>query len=250
MAPLIVHIPLLGLLLVAVSQPRDSIVFNRRFECLECYHDMIYLSPLIGTSIFRLSGRDSLVPISFTDDLNYRVIDFRITPFAIYINRGKALEKYYLNTGKKEAVYTATDIASFDLTPNEEIILADRQSNEIVFLDFMYGVKFKLENVFVRDLRWYDTLLYVLTRKSILVYDEYGNLADRKSVPEICNRITLIDHKIIIFTEKSNYFYLNDTAWVKKEFPFAILDVCEQKGSLVILDGFGTALHTFDRNGF
>jgi hypothetical protein len=244
------HIQLLCLLFAAAPQPRDSIALGQRFECLECYRDVIYLSPLIGTSIFQLSGHDSMVPISFTDDLNYRVMDFRITPFSIYINRGNALEKYYLSSGTKETVFASTDISSFDLTPAEEIVLADRQRNEIVFLDFTYRVKFKLENILVRDLRWYDTLLYVLTKNSIFVYDEYGNLTDRKYVPEICTKIDLIDHKIIIFTEKANYLYLNDTTWVRKEFPFAILDVCERKGSLVILDGFGTTLRTFDRNGF
>ncbi len=244
------NLGILYILLTISSQPGDSVVFSRNFEHLECYQNALYLGPLIGRSILRLHDHDSLTTISITDEVNYRMSNFRLTPFAIYINRGGILEKYYLTSGKRETVFTSRDISSFDLSPPEEIILADRQKHELLFLDFTYTIRFKIENILIEDLRWYEDQVYVLTKNSVHIYDEHGNLVEKKLTPEFCNRIKVVNHKILIFTEKSNYLYIADKPWMKKEFPFTILDVCEKEQSVIILDGLGTTLRVFDRNDF
>jgi hypothetical protein len=244
------QIVLLWILLSTDTAFVDSMIFRRGFDRIECYQNALYASPLIGKSIFRVYGSDSLQAFSFTDEVNYRIRDFRLTPFAIYINRGSVLEKYYITSGIREAVFISNDISSFDLSTAEEIVLADRMQHELLFLDFTYQVKFKIGNILIEDLRWHNDLLYVLTKNDVRIYDEYGNLIERKPTPEICNRINIVNHKIAVFNEKENYIYFADTAWVKKAFPYTILDVCESRESLIILDGNGTIVRILDRNDF
>jgi hypothetical protein len=241
---------LLYILLAAGAEPVDSMTFTRNFDRILCYRGALYAAPLIGKSIFRLYGNDSLQSITFTDEVNYQIRDFRLTPFAIYINRGSRLEKYYISSGIKEAVFTSGDISSFDLTSAEEIVFADRQRHELIFLDFTYQIKFKIENVLAEDLRWHDEFLYVLTKKEVHIYDEYGNLIKKLPTPEICNKIFVANEMILIFTEKSDYVYLADTVWLKKELPCTILDFCEDRESIIILSGNGTTVRIFERNNF
>jgi len=205
---------------------------------------------LIGKSIFKLDINDSLQAITFTDEVNYQIRDFRLTPFAIYINRGSSLEKYYISAGIKETVFISGDISSFDLSPAEEIVFADRKRYELSFLDFTYQLKFKIENIVAEDLRWHKDLLYVLTKNAVHTYDEYGNLTARTPTPEICNKILVVNDRVMIYKERSKYFYLADTTWHKKELPYTILDVCENRESIIILDGNGTTIRIFDRNNF
>ncbi|MDH4211715.1 MAG: hypothetical protein OEV79_09760 [candidate division WOR-3 bacterium] len=244
------QIVLLCILLSTGTEPADSMIFSRGFDRIEYYHNALYAAPLIGKSIFRVYDSDSLQAFSFTDEVNYRIRDFRLTPFTIYINRGSMLEKYYITSGIREAVFISSDISSFDLSAAEEIVLADRKRHELLFLDFTYQVKFKIENILIEDLRWHDDLLYVLTKNGVHIYDEYGNLIEKKPTPEICNRINVVNHKIAVFNEKADYIYLADAVWVKKEFPYTILDICESRESLIILDGNGTIVHVLDRNNF
>jgi len=232
------------------SEPGDSIMLAGNFGRAECYEGSLYLAPGIGTSIFRFYAPDSMNAVSFTDDVNYRIRGFKLTPFAIYINRGTALEKYYPVSGKKENVYSARDISSFDLTPLAEIILADRQNRELVFLDFEYNVKFRISNITVEDLQWHDDLLYVLAKSGVYVYDEHGSQIEKKPIPERCNRILVADHQLLIFTQNTNYVLVTDSTWLKKEFPFTILDICVKNDSYVMLDGTGYTLHIIDQDSF
>ncbi|UCD05514.1 MAG: hypothetical protein JSV98_10465 [candidate division WOR-3 bacterium] len=241
---------LICILLSSFLQPIDSVILSRRFDRIEYDHNDLYAAPLIGKSIFRIRDDDSLRAFSFTNELNYQIRDFRVTPFAIYINRGTTLEKYYISAGIKEAVFTSDDIASFDLSRAQEIVLADRRRHEIIFLDFAYQTKFRIENISAEDLRWHEDLLYILTRSAIYIYDEYGNLIEKRPTPEICNRINFINGKMVVFAERSDYVYIAEEVWVKREFPYPILDLSESPKSLMILDENGTIIRFFDRNDF
>jgi len=210
----------------------------------------LFLAPRIGKSIFELVAQDSLRPISFTDEVNYRIYDFQMTPFTIYINRGTALEKFYITSGKKETIYTSPDIVSFTLTPADEIVLADRQSRELIFLDFTYQVKFKIENISILDVQWHDTLVYALTKNHILIYDEYGNLFESRSIPEPSSRLIVDDGRIVLFTEQHNYVHQVNGEWRRTELPFTISDMCIKSGAFVILDGNGNNIYSFSRDDF
>ncbi|KPK73821.1 hypothetical protein AMJ87_00455 [candidate division WOR_3 bacterium SM23_60] len=241
---------LVFLISVSHSTIPASLQLPRVFNRLECFNNKLFLAPRIGKSISELVTRDSLRPIPFTDEVNYRIYDFRLTPFTIYINRGTALEKFYIASGKKETIYTSPDIVSFTLTPADEIVLADRQSRELIFLDFAYQVKFKIENISILDVQWHDTLIYALTKNRILIYDEYGNLFEKRSIPEPGNRI-IVDHdQIILFTEQDNCVHQLNDEWRRIEFPFGISDLCVKKDTFVILDGNGDNLHILSHDDF
>ena len=241
---------LLCILLSANAEPVDSIIFKRSFDRITCFRNELYAAPLIGKSIFKLDVNDSLQAITFTNEVNYQIRDFRMTPFAIYINRGSSLDKYYISAGIKETVFMSGDISSFDLSPDEEIVFADRKRYELIFLDFAYRLKFKIENILAEDLRWHNDLLYVLTKNAVHTYDEHGNLTARMPTPEFCNKILVVNDRIMIYTERSKHFYLADTLWQKKELPYTILDVCENRESIIVLDGNGTTVRIFERNNF
>ena len=242
------QIALLCILLSSCTEPVDSMIFGRRFNGIEYHHNCLYAAPLIGKSIFQIYDSDSLRAFSFTNEVNYQIRDFRVTPFALYINRGIALEKYYISRGIKETVFSSNDISSFDLSTAGEIVLADRERRELLFLDFTYQLKFKIENISAEDLTWHEDLLYVLTRSAIHIYDEYGNFIEKRPTPEVCHRIKSINEKIVVFIERAHYIYIAEEDWVKKEFSYAVLDISECRESLIILDGNGTVIRFLDRN--
>ncbi|MBE0431962.1 hypothetical protein IBX73_00700 [candidate division WOR-3 bacterium] len=232
------------------SESCDSIVLERRLCRIEYFEGTLYGAPCIGTSIFRFSALDESNPISFTDDVNYRIRGFKPTPFALYINRGTSIEKYYPAAGVRETVYAAGDIVSFDLTDAEEVILADRQKQELIFLDFAFQKKYVIANIAVEDLQWRDGLLYVLAKNRIHLYDEHGNLVETKAIPERCNRIRATTDELLIFSEKARCVFKSDTAWSRIELPFTVLDICEKNDGFLILDGPGATLYICRRSSF
>jgi hypothetical protein len=241
---------LLLLLLSSQAAEIESWVLARRFNRIECQDDDLFLSPRIGQSIAQFVTADSLKLITVTDEINYRIYDFRIAPFAIYINRGNALDKFYTSSGQKETIYASRDISSFTLTPDDEIILSDRQTRELIFLDFTYEVKFKIENISIEDIQWHDTLIYALTSHRIHIYDEHGNLIERRAIPEPSNRMVVDDDMILIFTEQNKHLYRAGAEWRRIEFPYAISDICIKNNSVLILDGSRNYLHSYNRDDF
>lgn len=238
------------MLRAAACEPCDSIRLVNRLCRIEHLEGTLYGAPCIGTSIFRFSGPDMTNPISFTDDVNYRIRGFKPTPFALYLNRGTSIEKYYPAAGVRETVCTAGDIVSFDLTDAEEVILADRRKQELIFLDFAFQRKYVVANIAVEDLRWRNDLLYVLVRNRIHIYDEHGNLVETRAIPERCNRITATADELLIFSEKARHIFRSDTAWSRIELPFTVLDISGKDDGLVILDGSGATLYIYRRGGF
>ncbi len=235
---------------MALISAGEAVTLTGNFDRMECHQSMLYLAPAIGTSIYRCQGSNNLSSFIFTDDVNYRIRSFEITPFAFYINRGTALEKFYPVSGKKETVFTAGDITSFALTTAEEVIVADRQTRELLFLDRDHRIRFKIENVSADDIQWYDSLLYVLARNGIYVYDEHGTQVERRPIPQRCDRIIVSDRHLLIFAANADHLFKAESIWVKKELPYAIADICVKDDSIVILDGTGTTLYFLDRNDF
>ena len=240
------------LLLLLTSSPTEveTIALGRRYNRIACTGDAIYLAPRIGQSITQLRTADSLVLISFTDEINYRIYDFSIAPFVIYINRGTTLEKFYRTSGRRETIYNSRDISSFALTPGDEIILSDRQTRELIFLDFAYEVKFKIDNISIEDIQWHDTLVYALAANRIHIYDEHGNLIEQRVTPEPSNRIVVGDDMVLIFTEQNKHLYHAGAEWRRIEFPYAISDICIDNNLIFVLDGSRNYLHSYNRDDF
>ncbi|UCF70962.1 MAG: hypothetical protein JSW49_01425 [candidate division WOR-3 bacterium] len=241
---------MISLMFLILMSADEAVTLTGTFDRMECHQNTLYLAPAIGTSIYRYQGSSNLNSFTFTDDVNYRIRSFKITPFAFYINRGTAIEKFYRVSGKKEIVFAAADITSFALTDAEEVIVADRQTRELIFLDRDHRIRFKIENVSADDIQWYDSLLYVLARNGIYVYDEHGTQVERRPIPQRCDRIIISDRHLFIFAANADHLFEADSMWVKKELPYAVADICVKDESIVTLDGTGTTLYFLDRNDF
>ena len=238
------------LLVFSILQPSDSIPLDKTFNSLECYDDQLFLAPRVGKSIHVLTKSNELNAITITDDVNYRIYGFKVTPFAIFINRGTALEKYYISYGQRETVYLSRDISAFTITRSDEIILADRQDHEIVYLDFAYEEKFRLDNMRVLDFQWYQDTVYALTKNKIYIFDEYGNQLAKRSIPERLDRIHVGNGKVLLYSRTSNLVYRLDTEWKQTTLPFNVSDMCTKNEILIILDGTGTTLYLFNSSDF
>ena len=239
---------MMPLLFLFFLEPIHEIHLDRELNSIEIYNNKIYCAPRTGMSIFELTESEDLHAISFTDDVNYRIYDFYVTPFAIYLNNGRSIEKFYFTSGVKETVYSATDISSFILTPADEIILADHQMRELVFLDFTNSVKFKEPNITIKDLQFVNGIIYTLTKKNIILFDEFGNILGEKKIPEKLNHIFVEDADIFLFSPKKKYFYRFGDDWEKVEFLHGITDMCSNNQSIVILDGSGSYLYFYNKS--
>ncbi len=231
-------------------EPGDSIFLGRELNRIEIYNNNIYCAPFIGKSIFILDESKKLTPTTFTDDENYRIYDFRITPFAIYLNNGNAIEKFYFASGKKERIYSSSYISSFVITSSEEVILSDRQRRKLIFLDFINRVKFIIDDLIIKDLYLTDDVIYILTQNSILFCDEYGNLFEEKKIPEKFGRFFVHNKKVIIFSSEKKYLYILNTDWQKIELTHGLRDIVANNDFFVMLDENGTTLYFYSISDF
>jgi hypothetical protein len=233
---------------IVLVEPVDVISLDREFNRIEVYGGTIYLAPFTGTSIFKFTELKNLTAISFTDDVNYRIQNFHITPFAIYLNNDKSIEKFYRTQGVKETIHSSQDITSFIVTSSEEVIFADRMKRELVFLDFTNTIKFKESDIQIKDLQILDDTIYVLTNNSIILFDEYGNAIAKKQIPEKGDRIFADRATIFLFSSNKKYCYELNSDVKKIEYPHSIRDMCVLDDSLVILDGSGTRLYFYNKS--
>lgn len=244
----IAAIGLMAMMLPATG-PGDPIALETRLCRIEYLQGTVYGAPCVGTSIFQFTEPDRADPVPFTDEVAYRIFGFKPTPFALYINRGTSIEKYYPAAGVRETVWSAGEITAFDLTDAEEIVLADRQERELIFLDFTFQKKHTIPNIACTDLAWHDGRLYALTVNRLHVFDEYGNLLETMPLPERADRIRVANGEILIFAQRARHIFRGGPAWSRIELPFPILDLCPRQDGYVILDGSGTAIHFYPRGG-
>lgn len=240
---MILNMPLV-LLLMSI-EPINTIELDRTYNTIEIYEDRIYLASFTGKSVFVLDDSSKVEPIAFTDDVNYRILDFSITPFAIYLNNGTTLEKYYTASGIKEKIYAAKDISSFIITPSEEVIFSDRYKHELLFLDFSYNVRLLISDLSIKDLYFADDILYVLTKSKLYFYDEHGNVIQEVEIPDKCTNIIVKDSTIILYSIDEKYLYKRNREWTKIELTLGIRDIVLTSNSLVILDENGTTLYIY-----
>ena len=210
----------------------------------------VYCAPFSGSSFFKRIGHDSLLPITFTDDQNFRIIQFHVTPFTAYVYNGLTIDKYYLASGEKISVYTSRDISTFVVTPWEELIIADRKKKELIFLDFTYDVKYRLFDMNVIDIYMAEDELYLLTGKKILIYDELGNQKAALPIPVSCDRITMIDGKPAVYATAKNKIFVVSPAWQEYSLSHTIQDIASGNSVVYILGDDGFTLYTYPVSNF
>jgi hypothetical protein len=241
-----VHITLLLLCIT----PIDSVVLTTACNTLYAYQDTIFCAPFTGNSIFRLDELGTVQPITFTDNVNYRIRGIAVTPFFCYLNNGRSIEKYYFNSGIRETIFRANDITSFIVTRTDEVILSEWQKQEVIFLDFMYAPRFVMEDVSVKDMFYADTTIYLLLQNRILLCDEYGNVLKETPVPAAARRIFVVDSSIMIFSPGDTYLYEINDSVRKIALPHGVNDIAERNEHIVILDNHGTTLFVYRKSDF
>ncbi len=197
-----------------------------------------------------LDEQGTMQPITFTDNVNYRIHNIAVTPFSCYLNNVRSIEKYYFNSGITEIVYKANDITSFIITRTEEIILSERQKRQLIFLDFMYAPRFIMEEVTVKDMFYVDTIIYLLLQNRILLCDEYGNIINEKSISITARRIFAYNNNIILFSPGDMYLSKISDGVQRIELLHGVSDIAEHDNHIVILDNHGTTLFVYRKSDF
>jgi hypothetical protein len=239
-----------ALLFIVALTPIDSVLLTKEFYSIEMYNGALYCAPFTGKSIFVLDDAHNLKPLTFTDDPSYRIYEFHATPFALYINNGKSIQKFYTAAGATETVYTSSDISSFIITPSEEIIISERQKRILKYLDFTHQTKFTIEDLGIQDLSFADQKIYVLTKKGVLSYDEHGNILRDEKNPNRLNKIYADSTLILLFSPDKKYVYALDTLWEKIELKHGIRDITGSDEFLVILGDDGNTLYFYNKSQF
>jgi len=245
------------LLLLLSTEPAKVLNLPGEFKTVRTADFLVYLAPGFGKSIFQLDTHSidaetvDLQPVIFTDDENNRIDGFEITPFALYLNNGKVLDKFFFVSGVKESIYESRDISSFAVMPTEEIILADYKSNELIFLDSKNEVKFRISNQEIIDLKCGNGLVYGLTGKKIVMFDEYGNITDETALPEKMQHLYVDSALLYAYSNVKDYLYIyRSNNWEKVDLQVMVSDIAAIGSSLVILDNAGTHLYFYNRSAF
>jgi len=197
-----------------------------------------------------LDEQGTMQPITFTDNVNYRIQNIAVTPFSCYLNNGRSIEKYYFNSGIKETVFKASDITSFIITQTEEVILSERQKREVIFLDFMYAPRFIMEEVTVKDMFYTDTIIYLLLQNRILHCDEYGNIINEIPIPLAARRIFVSGNNVILFSPGDTYVHRIGDSVQKNDILHGVSDIAEIDNHIVVLNNHGTTLFVYRKSDF
>ncbi|KPK68503.1 hypothetical protein AMJ87_11790 [candidate division WOR_3 bacterium SM23_60] len=238
------------ILFILCISPIDSIPLTTACHTIHVYQDAIFCAPFTGNSLFILDNQGKMQPITFTDNANYRIQNIAVTAFSCYLNNGRSIEKYYLNSGIRETVFKANDITSFIITQNEEVILSERQKREVIFLDFMYTPRFIMEEVTVKDMFYADTIINLLLQNLILRCDEYGNVLKEIPVLTVARRIFAYGNNIILFSPGGTHLYNIGDDVQKIELLHGVRDIAEHNNHIVILDNHGTTLFVYRKSDF
>lgn len=241
---------MITLLFLLSLEPTEAIDLGKELSCVVMYNNTVYCAPRTGMSIFELTGARKLRAISFTDNLNYRIFDFAITPFALYLNNGRSIDKFYFSSGTKETIYSAKNISSFTLTSSLEIICADNEMRELVFLDFTNGVKYKEPDVTIKDIQFVNGTIHALTKKNIIHFDEHGNVLDKIVIPERLNNIYVDSSNTFLFSPEKDYVYILKDGWEKIDFFHGVTDISGNNQLIVILDGSSSRLFFYNKSDF
>ena len=238
------------LLFLVVLEPIDSIFLDKEFQSIEIYDRHIYCAPFTGKSIFRLDDSYRLIPQTFTDDQSYPIYDFHITPFSFYINNGKAIEKFYFASGIRETVYSSDNIASFVVTPSEEVIFFEGQKRMLVFLDFTNQVRLTIDDINLKDFCCVNNMIYVLTKNNLLYCDEFGNIYNRKTIPYRADRVYADSTIILLFSPDDKYLFLLNSDWKKIKLSHTVHDITGNEEFIIILSDNGTTLYFYNKSAF
>ncbi len=236
------------LIFICFFEPFKTISLPGNFTTFQLYEDAIFIAPFNGKSIIKLDSTGSFLSFPITNQENNRIYQFKITPFYFCLNTPLGLVKMHYATGVNEMLYSG-NITAFIITNTEEVVLADRIKNEIIFLDTDNKIRLKKKNINVLDMDYFEGMIYLLSSRGILVLDEYGNTIESIKTPENINRISVAED-IYVFAPLSNIVYRWDKEWKRIELKYPVNDLKLNKNYLFTLNQYGDILYLYDRSDF
>jgi hypothetical protein len=243
-------IPLIFLLYAVSISPRDSLLLPRACATARVYGNEIFCAPFTGTTVYRMSSNGTLNAITFTD-VPTRIVDFDITPFALFINDGMQITRYFLSTMDRTVVTRASDISTFAITRSEEIVYSNKRTRTVHFLDYTGQEKNRLEDLYVRDLAIVDSLIYVLTNTGVTIYDEFGTMRAKYPHKGSFNGMHVQGGRTYLFTQGRQQLLMStDGQIVSYGLPYKLQDISGSDSLIYVLDERGTVLHRYHSTDF
>ncbi|MEO0205453.1 MAG: hypothetical protein ABIL22_02115 [candidate division WOR-3 bacterium] len=236
------------LLVFFLLEPKTVLELPDNFTTFELWDKAIYLVQFNGKSIMRIDSAGGVVSIPVTFERNMRIYNFKMTPFSIYLHTATGIQRFFLNSGNSESIYK-DDVVSFVLTNTEDVVLVNRLKNELIFLDPQNKVRLRKNNVNAIDMDYHDNKIYVLTRKEVLVIDDYGNTIETIKIPEKMSRI-VVSEDIFLFSPQSNTIYKKDMEWKRIELRHSIMELKVSGKNIFVLDQYGSYLYMYDVSDF
>ncbi|MGQ9817331.1 MAG: hypothetical protein ACUVQ3_05200 [bacterium] len=236
------------LIIICFLEPKQTIELPGHYTNFQFYEGAIYLVPFNGKTIIKIDSSGNIANFSVTDEENYRIYEFKITPFYFYLNTPAGIIKMHRTGGTTKPIYEG-DITTFVITDGEEIVLADRLRDELIFLDTKNKIRLKKKNMKVIDMDYYNERLYLLMSNSILVFDEYGNKLESIKTPEGMNGISAAE-EIYLFSSSSNIIYIWNEGWKRIELKYPVNDIHTDKNYLITLNQYGDCIYIYDKSDF
>ena len=233
------------LLLLVAFNPVRILPLGQKFDRIELYDHRVYLTQRFAKSIAFYPDSGSPENIPFTDEENFRIASFQVTPFVFYLNTGTALVRFFPVSGARDTIYLSSDISSFVVIRGGDNAIGDRRLSALVYLDYRGQNQFLIREVAVKDLCCRRDTLYALAGKKLLVYDKFGNTIRAIDVPENLDRLFVADSMIFLFTAGQSCFYVFDGQWSKIELLFELNDLAADDLNVVILGDHGSNLYYF-----
>ncbi len=238
------------LYLFILIEPVQTIQLPFKCSALAAYGDNIYLAPFVGKGILKVDPSGNFEVKQFTESENYRIYNFVVAPFALYLNNSRSIEKFYINQGIKETIYKGDEIASFIVTPEEESLVSEIKRQELLFLNSNYEIKLRIKNLRAMDIAISDRNIFVLTQKGIKVFDRYGNIIEKIEIPERFERVFADSFSIYLFSSRADYIYKWAGQWEKIEVGKRFSNFLITQNNVYILDAYGANLYIYNRIDF
>jgi hypothetical protein len=180
-----------------------------------------------------------------------RIVDFSVTPFALFINDGMQITRYFLSTMDRAVVTRANDISTFAITRSEEIVYSNQRTRTIHFLDYTGQEKNRFEDLFVRDLAIVDSLIYILTNTGVILYNEFGTIRAKYPHKGSLNGMHVQGGRIYLFTRGRQQLFTNTDGQIASyDLPYTLQDISGSDSLIYVLNERGTVLYRYHSTDF
>ncbi|MEO0162571.1 MAG: hypothetical protein ABIL39_08690 [candidate division WOR-3 bacterium] len=237
----------LYLLLVGL-EPSSILPLPVKCRALDICAGELFLLQENGRTVVKVEEGRIVGEIPVSDDNTQPVRGFKLTPFVLYLILRDGLYRQFLISNLRGRVYPG-DIIAFTLTSSEELVLAERRNKAIIFLDSDFKTRLVKKNLPVLDIDYFEQKIYLLTRREVIVLDEYGNELEKFLVPARSQRI-MGREKIYLFTPGERIIFVKGKAWKTIELCHSVIDLILDDENLYALNQYGDTLYIYRKADF